>query len=285
MSVLPLRGKVPPLDSWKAYQTRRATPQELDEWVRGGHLQNVGIVCGEISGNLVVIDLDGELAYQEFAARFAFLADSYTVRTGSGHGYHVYLYCAHLPPTAQAMNTPLGNLELRSSGAQVVAPPSIHPNTRLAYTVHRATAIRRVNSLSHVTAWIRTFGEPAETSAVVQPPLPGIDVPPHRLGSALPKDPINPRLIAAVAQYFEQAGYRHNREWRNGPCVQPEKHRRSDAKRSFGYNTITGFSKCFVCGTLLLKDITERIGIDPDDYGGLFVSPETDTAAILSPTP
>ena len=56
LSVIPLDGKRPALKSWTQYQQERADEQTIRSWTFG----NVGIVCGAVSGNLVVLDLDGQ---------------------------------------------------------------------------------------------------------------------------------------------------------------------------------------------------------------------------------
>lgn len=63
LSVIPLQGKRPALKSWKQYQKDRASSQEIEHWHQQGLLENVGIVCGNVSGNLVVLDLDGAAGY------------------------------------------------------------------------------------------------------------------------------------------------------------------------------------------------------------------------------
>ena len=52
-SVLPLKGKVPSLNAWSQYQVEPATFDEIHSWHRAGLLENVGIVCGAVSNNLV----------------------------------------------------------------------------------------------------------------------------------------------------------------------------------------------------------------------------------------
>ncbi|MBN1311344.1 MAG: bifunctional DNA primase/polymerase, partial [Anaerolineae bacterium] len=99
LSMLPLKGKRPSLNEWKQHQKRRPTTRQINSWQGQGLLENVGIICGEVSGNLVVLDFDGPGAYGAFAALFPILVETYTIATGSGDGKHVYLYVDRLPPT------------------------------------------------------------------------------------------------------------------------------------------------------------------------------------------
>ena len=150
MSVIPLDGKRPALKSWTQFQRERADEQTIRSWT----FDNVGIVCGAVSGNLVVLDLDGAAGYPAFAATFPALAETYTVASGGGIGRHVYFYVDHLPPSVKAMGTPIGNLELCGEGRQVVAPPSVHPTTGQPYRVEQARDILRVTDLAELAAWI-----------------------------------------------------------------------------------------------------------------------------------
>jgi hypothetical protein len=97
LCVLPLKGKRPALSSWTEFQSRIATDDEITGWQRDGLLQNVGLVCGEVSDNLVGIDFDGRAAYSAFTTLYPALAETFTVRTGGGQGMHVYL-CVDTPP-------------------------------------------------------------------------------------------------------------------------------------------------------------------------------------------
>jgi hypothetical protein len=106
LSILPLKGKRPALSSWTEFQSRIATEDEIKQWQRDDLLQNVGVVCGKVSNNLVVIDFDGLAAYSAFTTLFPALAETFTARTGSSQGMHVYLYVDTLPATTKAMDNP-----------------------------------------------------------------------------------------------------------------------------------------------------------------------------------
>jgi len=264
-SVLPLKGKIPSLNAWSQYQVEPATFDEIHSWHRAGLLNNVGIVCGAVSNNLVVLDLDGPAGYPAFAAMFPHLAETFTVATGGGVGQHVYLFADELPDTVRAMKTPIGHLELRAGGCQIVAPPSIHPDTGQPYTVQNVFDILRVPDLADLVAWIEAFKpqQPVQ-QAEWRPPanLPTGD------------NNLNPRVVQALAQHFHTKGFKQYGEWLHGPCIYPERHKHGDRHPSFGYHTGSGFGHCFVCGTMLAKDICAQVGINPADLGGLLDVPE-----------
>jgi hypothetical protein len=123
-SVLPVTtNKKPALRSWKKYQTTRATQPEIASWFSEDALDRrvtgLGVILGEVSGDLAVRDFDDPLAYATWKETHPELAIILpTVQTG--RGFHVY---ARIP---SCKTTPLGNGELRANGAYVVAPPSRH---------------------------------------------------------------------------------------------------------------------------------------------------------------
>jgi putative DNA primase/helicase len=59
-SVIPIRadGTKRPLFEWKRFQTERATPEALRLWVEGNPGIGIGVVCGEVSGNLELFELE-----------------------------------------------------------------------------------------------------------------------------------------------------------------------------------------------------------------------------------
>lgn len=153
MSVIPLTGKKPSIGSWTPFQTRGASFGMIHGWEAKGLLKNVGIVCGKVSQNLVVIDCDGLEAVKAYKERFPMLLDTYTVATGSGKGAHFYYRVQFMPHTTRAVNVAVGNVELRADGCYVVASPSVHPDTNKLY-VANSLPIKRVNNLYVLQEWI-----------------------------------------------------------------------------------------------------------------------------------
>lgn len=155
-SVIPLRGKQA-ATKWVVFQTQRPSSQDIILWQNQGLLSNIGIVCGRVSGNLVVIDCDGEYAEREFSETFPYLLNTYTVRTGSG-GLHVYLEVDDLPYNRKiSFGEGHSGLEIRGNGQYVVAPPSIHPNTLSIYKIESQRPVLRVLSIVEVGEWLDSY--------------------------------------------------------------------------------------------------------------------------------
>ncbi len=268
LSIVPLDGKRPALTTWTEYQETAASPEAIQAWSSAGLLKNIGIVCGKVSGNLVVLDLDGAAGYPAFAATFPALAATYTIASGGGVGKHVYFYADSLPPSVKAMGTPIGNLELCGEGRQVVAPPSVHPTTGQPYRVERALDILRVPDLAELAAWIESF-KPRQPVREWQPPT--------RMNFPLGDAPLNPRVIDAIARILAGQGFKQHGDWLHGSCIHPERHKNGDRNPSFGFNTQSGYGHCYVCGTMLAKEVCEALNIDPDQVGGLLERPQPPT--------
>jgi len=258
LSVIPLDGKRPALKSWTQFQQERAGEKTIRGWSFG----NVGIVCGAVSGNLVVLDLDGAAGYAAFAATFPVLAETYTVASGGGIGRHVYFYAEVLPPSVKAMNTPIGHLELCGNGRQVVAPPSIHPITGQPYRIEKALDILRVPNLDELAAWIESF-KARQAVQAWKPP---------RISAPIGESPLNHRVVEEIARTLAGQGFKPHGDWLHGRCINPQGHKHGDRNPSFGFHTVSGYGHCYVCGTMLAKDICARLNIDQGQLGGLVIS-------------
>lgn len=150
ISVLPLWGKKPALWSWAQTQEGRVSLAHPLYWAEEGLLRNVGIVLGAVSENLVVLDLDGEQAVDEFWRAFPGLFETHVVLSGSGKGKHLYWYVDTLPATTRTKG-----FELRSTGTYVVAPPSRHPDTQMVYVPVTERPVGRRTDMLDVVEWIK----------------------------------------------------------------------------------------------------------------------------------
>jgi hypothetical protein len=126
LSVIPLKpkSKVPLLTSWKEFQTRKASEEEIRSWFAKTVDANIGIVTGIISG-IVVIDLDGK----EGSISASQIGIKSRVLSLTGSGKHLFFkYNGEEPTRIWKGNGEHEEVFLRSTGEYIVAPPSIHPN-------------------------------------------------------------------------------------------------------------------------------------------------------------
>jgi len=125
LAVIPLkaRSKRPALRAWRCYENRPPTEEELKRWFYGRDDLNIAIICGHVSGNLVVIDFDDMSVYPRFFDPEKVEKGTLVVETGSGKR-HVYLRSDR---PVRSFKIPELSIEVRSDGNYVVARPSIHP--------------------------------------------------------------------------------------------------------------------------------------------------------------
>ena len=123
--VLPaVYGDKKPIVKWKKYQQKGPSKKETEKWFKTETQQNVAILCGASSGNLVVLDFDDKSVYPKFFNIEEIEKKTLVVKTGSGK-HHVYLRTKK--PIA-SFKIPRIRLEVRSEGNIVIAPPSKHPS-------------------------------------------------------------------------------------------------------------------------------------------------------------
>jgi len=133
-SVFPLKQgtKEPAVKVWEPYKTERATREQVAEWFKNND-KNIAVICGAVSGNLVVLDFDDSPEqpsfYSKFFKREEIEKNTPVVETSFGR-YQVYL---RSDKPLKSFNVPELRLEIRSEGRYVVAPPSIHPKTGQPY--------------------------------------------------------------------------------------------------------------------------------------------------------
>ena len=121
-NVIPCKeGDKIPLISWKKYQDKK-----YDEKIPSN--ANIAVVCGKISENLVVVDIDkSDLGLVNEIYPNA-LKETRVIKTGSG-GYHLYFHVSKLPKKPLRLNKDNGDhIDVQVNGTYVIAPPSIHPN-------------------------------------------------------------------------------------------------------------------------------------------------------------
>jgi len=129
LSVIPLRhGEKTPLIKWERYQKEPPSIAEARKWFEG--TDNIAIVCGRVSGNLVVVDFDDVEVYNKFMKQVEgdselkdIIENTWLVQTGKG--YHIYL---RVDSDNVVKTGKLGSADIKGEGGYVVAPPSLHPS-------------------------------------------------------------------------------------------------------------------------------------------------------------
>jgi hypothetical protein len=125
--VIPLKpgSKLPGLASWKAYQDRKPTLDELERWF-AETANNVGIVTGKVSG-IVVVDVDGPAGEETVKP----LGIPRTPTANTPHGRHIFLRHPGEPVPNRAHVAP--GVDIRADGGFVVAEPSVVEGARYSF--------------------------------------------------------------------------------------------------------------------------------------------------------
>ena len=147
LSVLPCIDKRPSLSGWKKYQQTRMNDAEIV--THFGNSDQIGVICGEVSGNLEVIDIDDASVFPQFYDAILNYFDGQgqmilTIKTRKG--YHIYfrndfdmtnppegITCGNikLAQKKKSNNVVPVRIETRGQGGYVIAPPS--PNYSVMY--------------------------------------------------------------------------------------------------------------------------------------------------------
>lgn len=159
LSVIPLepRGKRPAFQvlprcnitgkpKWDAYQSRPPTSEELVNWFARAPY-NIGVVCGAVSGGLVVVDFDLLASFDEWCEQELTRWLIPTVETANGR--HVYVR------VTDKINGNHRNqarkIDLRGEGGYVVAPPSVHETGHIyRWVMGQWTNVPTYNSLADI---------------------------------------------------------------------------------------------------------------------------------------
>lgn len=116
-------GQKHPSVKWRHYQEKGPSKKQVREWFKDAK-QNVAVLCGAPSLNLVVLDFDDMTVYPQFFKDQEIEQETLVVKTGSGKR-HVYL---RTEKPIDSFKIPQLRIEVRSNRNIVIVPPSLHPS-------------------------------------------------------------------------------------------------------------------------------------------------------------
>jgi putative DNA primase/helicase len=132
--MIKIDGSKSPIESWERWQSERPSQDEVDRWFAGDKNRGIGMICGAVSGNLEVVDLDQPEVIPSFEAlvneALPGLLEQLVV-VGSPKGGRHYIYRSSEPVAGNqklAMRM-VGSqqvclIETRGEGGYVLAPGS-----------------------------------------------------------------------------------------------------------------------------------------------------------------
>jgi hypothetical protein len=128
LSIIPVKmpGKEPTIPSWKQYQTRLPGIGELT------YAGSIALVCGKVSGNIEVLDIDSkndptitDRLFQRFKESDVVLPDNLLIQRTISGGQHLIYRCDEPATTVLAKNADGEvTIETRGEGAYVVISPT-----------------------------------------------------------------------------------------------------------------------------------------------------------------
>lgn len=128
ITVIPVKekDKRPNISTWADYQHMQPDDKKIQFWLDQGKFENIGIVCGIASNNLVVIDIDDETIVEKIGIDLKKVHDQGNWVVKTGKGYHIY--CKHKDNPEDTKKHDDLHIEYRANACYVVAPPSVHPS-------------------------------------------------------------------------------------------------------------------------------------------------------------
>lgn len=132
-AIIPLKAKSKEPATKHGLKDWSKDPKDLREGFNKRNSLNMGVVLGEPSGNIIVIDIDkdDDMGYDGFEAlrdwerQHGELPETVTAITGRG-GYHLY-YRTPDRVIRPSVNSDL-HVDIRAEGSYAMVPPSVHPN-------------------------------------------------------------------------------------------------------------------------------------------------------------
>jgi Bifunctional DNA primase/polymerase, N-terminal len=117
-----------PIVPWQAYQHRMPSEAEVTAWFERWPRANLAVICGAISG-IVVVDIDpkndGDRSLAALETRHGPLPATIESMTGGG-GRHVCF--AHSGREVRNRVGLAPGIDLRGDGGCIIVPPSVHPS-------------------------------------------------------------------------------------------------------------------------------------------------------------
>lgn len=133
--------KRPSIKSWDKYKETLATKEEIQQWINDDLFKGIAVICGKVSNNLVVIDIDDSSIPKLIDLKFRKIIESGSWVVETGNGFHIY--CKHHSNPGGIKKPIRYKIEYRANNGYVVAPPSIHPSGKQ----YRFIGIEKPNEL------------------------------------------------------------------------------------------------------------------------------------------
>jgi len=141
--------------TWKPYQFRKPTDEEIQKWFFSGKERNIAVVLGSVSNNTFVIDLDSPELVTLVKSKVPRLFEE-TLVVESSRGVHLYFY-GNIPVKSMKFQHSLGEIDIKGEGGYVLAPPSLHPSGKIYKFVNKTEPMKAYTEELTVEDFLRAF--------------------------------------------------------------------------------------------------------------------------------
>jgi len=141
--------------TWKPFQFRKPTDEEIQKWFLSGEKRNVAVVLGSISDNAFVIDLDSPELVAAVKSKAPWLFKK-TLAVESGRGAHLH-FKGNIPVRSMKFQHPLGEIDIKGEGGYVLLPPSLHPSGKNYKFVNMVEPAKVYTDEATVEDFLRAF--------------------------------------------------------------------------------------------------------------------------------
>jgi hypothetical protein len=204
LSIIPIRyGEKKPIGKWEEFQHRKLSRTEFENAFGTSKPVNIGVVCGEISGNLVSLDFDDLHNFQRFFPNRN-LQDQ-TAIIQSSRGRHVWIRTTE---PVKSFSVPELKLDVLGEGKLAIAPPSRHPSGAI-YSFLNSNVIEPM----HISDFQKAIIERCQTLHVRVPSTftnsNGFQLTAGKTGTRILTQTQKDRMVKEIAPFWIR-GHRHS---------------------------------------------------------------------------
>lgn len=122
------------IGSWREFQQRLPTEQEITYWIASN--AQIAVVGGAVSGGLLIIDFDDQAKYHDWLKLVGSAVQGLPIQRTGGGGYQVFFRCpspgkndklAWIPDDTKYDGRSIA-IETRGEGGYAIIAPSLHPS-------------------------------------------------------------------------------------------------------------------------------------------------------------
>jgi uncharacterized protein YaaR (DUF327 family) len=115
LSVIPTKEDKTPTIAWTPYQSNKMSQEEVEDYFNKATVKGIAVICGAVSGNLEVIDIDTKYditgaLWEEFTSiiqgNLPLVYSSLLIAQTKSGGYHIYYRCSLIQGNLKLANRP-----------------------------------------------------------------------------------------------------------------------------------------------------------------------------------